>query len=109
MVLTHGFSQRVFAYEEERKMRFISSIEELGMAKGMLANAREMVAEVIFTRICRFGLQSRTRGGVDRSGQPIRRQDQEAHPRRLPRKQGRRFCRACGGGNQAMPYTDSQR
>jgi hypothetical protein len=48
--LKKSFSQRVFAYEEERKMRFISSIEELGMEKGMLANAREMVAEVIATR-----------------------------------------------------------
>jgi hypothetical protein len=44
--LKKSFSQRVFAYEEERKMRFISSVEELGM----LANAREMVAEVISTR-----------------------------------------------------------
>jgi glutamine synthetase len=52
--LKKSFSQRVFAYEEERKMRFISSIEELGMEKGMekgmLTNAREMVAEVIATR-----------------------------------------------------------
>jgi hypothetical protein len=48
--LKNSFSQRVFAYEEERKMRFISSIEELGMEKGMLAEAREMVAEVISTR-----------------------------------------------------------
>ncbi|MEI6262133.1 MAG: cytosolic protein, partial [Deltaproteobacteria bacterium] len=48
--LKKSFSQQVFAYEEERKMRFISSIEELGIEKGMLANAREMVAEVISTR-----------------------------------------------------------
>ncbi len=31
-------------------MRFISSVEELGMEKGMPAEAREMVAEVLSTR-----------------------------------------------------------
>ena len=48
--LKKDFSERIIAYEEERKMKFISSVEELGMEKGMLAEAREMVAEVLSTR-----------------------------------------------------------
>ena len=52
--LKKDFCERIIAYEEERKMRFISSVEELGMEKGMekgmLADAREMVAEVLSTR-----------------------------------------------------------
>jgi hypothetical protein len=48
--LKKSFSQQISEYEEDRKMRFISSVEELGMEKGMLADAREMVAEVLSTR-----------------------------------------------------------
>ncbi len=52
--LKKSFSQRVIAYEEERKMKFINCVEEhymeKGMEKGMLAEAREMVAEVISAR-----------------------------------------------------------
>jgi len=52
--LKRSFSKRVIAYEEERKMKFISSVEELGiekgMEKGMLTEAREMVAEVLAAR-----------------------------------------------------------
>ena len=44
--LKKSFSQRIIAYEEENKMRFVSGVEELGMIK----NAREMVAEVLSTR-----------------------------------------------------------
>jgi hypothetical protein len=53
-----SFSQRIIDYEEDRKMRYVSSVEEYileknmekGMEKGMLAEAREMVAEVLSTR-----------------------------------------------------------
>jgi hypothetical protein len=56
--LKKSFSQRIMDYEEDRKMRYISSVEEYcmekgmeqGMEKGMLAEAREMVAEVLSTR-----------------------------------------------------------
>ena len=48
--LKKSFSQRIIAYEEERKMKFISSVEELGMEKGMLTEAREMVVEVLTAR-----------------------------------------------------------
>ena len=52
--LKAGFSQQLIAYEEDKKMQFVSSIEEYGMEKGMekgmLAEAREMVAEAIGVR-----------------------------------------------------------
>jgi len=52
--LKRSFSQRIIAYEEDRKMKFINCVEEhymeKGMEKGMLADAREMVAEVISAR-----------------------------------------------------------
>jgi hypothetical protein len=48
--LKKSFSQRIIAYEEERKMKFINCVEEHYMEKGMLTDAREMVAEVISAR-----------------------------------------------------------
>jgi hypothetical protein len=52
--LKRSFSQRIIAYEEDRKMKFINCVEEYymekSMEKGMLAEAREMVAEVLSTR-----------------------------------------------------------
>jgi hypothetical protein len=33
--LEKSFSQQISEYEEDRKMRFISSVEELGIEKGM--------------------------------------------------------------------------
>jgi hypothetical protein len=52
--LKKSFSQRIIDYEEERKMKFINCVEEhymeKGMEKGMLADAREMVAEVLSVR-----------------------------------------------------------
>ena len=52
--LKKSFSQRIITYEEERKMKFINCVEEhymeKGMEKGMLADAREMVVEVISAR-----------------------------------------------------------
>ena len=48
--LQKSFSQRIIAYEEERKMKFINCVEEHYMEKGMLAEAMEMVAEVISAR-----------------------------------------------------------
>ena len=52
--LKKSFTQRIIDYEEERKMKFINCVEEhymeKGMEKGMLADAREMVAEVLSTR-----------------------------------------------------------
>ena len=45
-----SFTQRIIDYEEERKMKFINCVEEHYMEKGMLAGAREMVAEVLSTR-----------------------------------------------------------
>ena len=52
--LKRSFSQRLLEYEEGKKMRFVSSVEEYcmekGMEKGMLKEAREMVAEVLSTK-----------------------------------------------------------
>jgi len=48
--LKRSFSQRLLEYEEGKKMRFVSSVEEYCMEKGMLKEAREMVAEVLSTK-----------------------------------------------------------
>ncbi len=53
--LKKSFSQRLLEYEENKKMRFVSSVEEYcmekgrkeGLEKGMLLEAREMVAEAL--------------------------------------------------------------
>lgn len=52
--LKKRLSQRIIKYEEERKMKFISSVEELGIEKGMLAEAREMVVDVLTVRFARI-------------------------------------------------------
>ncbi len=48
--LKRSFSQRLLSYEEDKKMRFVSSVEEYCMEKGMLLEAREMVAEALLAK-----------------------------------------------------------
>ncbi len=56
--LKRSFSQRLLSYEENKKMRFVSSVEEYcmekgmkeGMEKGMLEDAREMLAEALLAK-----------------------------------------------------------
>ncbi|SLM29938.1 conserved hypothetical protein [Desulfamplus magnetovallimortis] len=48
--LKKSFSEKLLSYEEGRKMRYVSSVEEYCMEKGMLKDAREMVAEVLSTK-----------------------------------------------------------
>jgi hypothetical protein len=48
--LKNSFSQRIIDYEEGKKMRFVSSVEEFLLEKAMAAEAREMVTEAISAR-----------------------------------------------------------
>ena len=48
--LKNSFSQRIIDYEEDRKMRYVSTVEKYIIEKSMVAEAREMVAEVLSTR-----------------------------------------------------------
>jgi hypothetical protein len=48
--LEEGFRQEVEQYEEERRMRYVTSIERIGMKKGILQTAREDVIDVLETR-----------------------------------------------------------
>jgi len=52
--LTKQFTQNLIAYEEEKKMPYVTSAERIGIEKGrdegMLLNAREMVLEALDAR-----------------------------------------------------------
>ena len=48
--LTRQFNEQVDEYEEEQKMRYITSIERLGMERGVVQSTRENVLEVLQTR-----------------------------------------------------------
>lgn len=48
--LEHGFEETLAQYEEGKKMPYITSIERIGIKKGILQNAREDVLEVLETR-----------------------------------------------------------
>jgi hypothetical protein len=45
--LTEQFTQNLIAYEEENKMPYVTSAERIGMDKGQLLNAREMLLEAL--------------------------------------------------------------
>ncbi len=44
------FRRTVYAYEEEKKMPYISSIERVGIEKGVQLRSREAVIEILETR-----------------------------------------------------------
>jgi len=48
--LTKQFTQNLIAYEEEKKMPYVTSAERIGMDKGQLNEAREMVLEALDTK-----------------------------------------------------------
>jgi hypothetical protein len=48
--LTEQFTQNLIAYEEEKKMPYVTSAERIGMDKGQLLNAREMLLEALDAR-----------------------------------------------------------
>jgi hypothetical protein len=48
--LTKQFTQNLIAYEEEKKMPYVTSAERIGIDKGQLLNAREMVLEALDAR-----------------------------------------------------------
>ena len=48
--LTQKLEVRLIEYEEKQKMTYITSIERIGIEKGMLQNARESVLEVLKIR-----------------------------------------------------------
>lgn len=48
--MTKKFTQDLIAYEEEKKMPYITSAERIGMDKGELLNAREMLLEALDAR-----------------------------------------------------------
>ncbi|MFO7883824.1 MAG: hypothetical protein R6U68_03295 [Desulfobacteraceae bacterium] len=45
--LTKRFTEDLIRYEEDKKMPHIMSAERIGMEKGMLTEAREMVLEAL--------------------------------------------------------------
>ncbi len=47
---TNQFTQHLIAYEEEKKMPYVTSAERIGMDKGQLNEAREMVLEALDTK-----------------------------------------------------------
>ncbi|MCA1786034.1 MAG: hypothetical protein LC657_08645, partial [Desulfobacteraceae bacterium] len=55
--LTKQFAQNLIAYEEEKKMPYVTSTERIGIEKsrdeGMLFNAREMVLEALDEKFSR--------------------------------------------------------
>ncbi len=48
--LDNKFAQQLTEYKEEEKMKYVSSVERLGMKKGTLKTAREMVTEALAVR-----------------------------------------------------------
>ncbi len=48
--LDERFAEQLTEYQEEVKMKYVSSVERLGMKKGKLENAREMVTEALAVR-----------------------------------------------------------
>ncbi|MCF8076180.1 MAG: hypothetical protein K9K63_03905 [Desulfotignum sp.] len=48
--LTKQFTKNLIAYEEEKKMPYVTSAERIGMDKGQLNEAREMVLEALDTK-----------------------------------------------------------
>lgn len=48
--LKRGFEEELERYEEEKKMRYVTSIERSGIQKGMIQTGRESVIEVLETR-----------------------------------------------------------
>jgi hypothetical protein len=48
--LSYRFSERLNEYEEEQKMTYITSIERIGIEKGILQKAREAIIEVLTVR-----------------------------------------------------------
>jgi hypothetical protein len=47
---TNQFTQHLIAYEEEKKMPYVTSAERIGIDKGQLLNAREMLLEALDAR-----------------------------------------------------------
>ncbi len=48
--LKRQFQTEVYNYEEEKKMPFVTSIEEIGIEKGKLESTRESIITVLETR-----------------------------------------------------------
>ena len=48
--LTKKFTENLITYEEEKKMPYVTSAERIGIEKGMLSDAREMVLEALDIR-----------------------------------------------------------
>lgn len=48
--LAERFDEIIFQYEEERKMKYVTSVERHGIKKGRLQNARESVIENLQVR-----------------------------------------------------------
>ena len=48
--LEHRFDEKITHYEEEKQMPYITSVERIGIQKGMLQNAREAVLDVLEAR-----------------------------------------------------------
>jgi hypothetical protein len=48
--MTKKFTQDLIAYEEEKKMPYVTSAEKIGIDKGQLNEAREMVLEALDTK-----------------------------------------------------------
>jgi hypothetical protein len=48
--LAYKFTERLTEYEEEHKMTYITSVERIGIEKGILQKAREDIIEVLSVR-----------------------------------------------------------